>query len=74
MGYRLLAKFLNCNISTAIRYTDSDGILASAKVEKYNKAWVFDKKKCIKLLKETAQTHAWAEKIYDNIPDENKKI
>lgn len=74
MGYRLLGEFLNINLATAFNYTKDGNVLAPARVAKYNKAWVFDKRLCIKLLKKAAESDVWMKKVYDNIPDENKKV
>ena len=65
---------MNVSVSVAHMYVTKLGILKDAQVGVWRKQTVYDKKKIVTLLREGAKTDPKIKRIWDKMPDKNKKV
>lgn len=73
-AYSGIGKFLNVSVSMAHMYVTKLGILKDAQVGIWRKQTVYDKKKLVSLLREGAKKDPRIKRIWDKMPDKNKKV
>lgn len=73
-AYSGIGKFMNVSVSVAHMYVTKLGILKDAQVGVWRKQTVYDKKKIVTLLREGAKTDPKIKRIWDKMPDKNKKV
>ena len=73
-AYSGIGKFLNVSVSMAHMYVTKLGILKDAQVGIWRKQTVYNKEKLVLLLREGAKTDPKIKRIWDRMPDKNKKV
>lgn len=67
IGYSDLAEFLKVSIGTAHRWVEKKKLLKPAILTLYKKEVVFDKRICIRIIKEEAKKNVWIAKLLEGL-------